>query len=493
VGTGYHVLAKASLLTCGALAVTSVPPDLAHDNLYPAQSLTSTSALFLAGQPFRGATDDVLILLTVNGVPGVSTVTTTPRSVTIRPWVSPPDAVQPGTILLGTDDNRVRSAAWQNGSLWIAGHEACIPAGDTEERSCLRVIEVRTDTGTVRQDITYGTAGEYYFYPALRPDSAGNVFIVFNRSSSTHFAGLRLTFRLAGDPLGTLQPSTDIRAGAGAQTEQGSTSTGMGDYSGAAVDGFNHLTVWVTGEYIQANGEWGTVVTALTAQARPVDAFVAGFYQSVLDRTPSFPELNGWTAFLEANPTPASASGLAHTFLDGPEYLARPVTLNGFVTLLYHLFLDRTPDAAGLAGWTGLLQEQFDTALPGFVNSAEFQALLPNLHDAPAVRPVVTRLYQNVLARTPSASEVTAWTDYIVATGDVLGTARGFFDSAEYNGTARTLAEHVAVLYRTFLGREPAPSEVPQWVTFLEGFRASVEDAFIASPEFQAHFRGLFP
>ena len=493
VGTGYHVIAKASLLTCGDLSVTSVPPDLAHDNLYPAQSLTSTGPLFVAGQPFRGD-PAVLTVLTVNGVPGSSTVTTTPRSVAIRDWVSPPDAVQPGTTtLLGTDDNRVRSAAWQNGSLWVAGHEACVPAGDFEERSCLRVIEVRTDTGTVRQDITYGTAGEYYYYPALRPDSAGNVVIVFIRSSASHFAGVRVTFRLATDPLGTLQPSTDLHAGAASQTEEGSVSTGVGDYSGAAVDGFNPLTVWVTGEYFQANGDWGTVVAAVTAQSNPLEAFVTGFYQSVLDRTPSFGELAAWTAFLTANPTPASASGLAHTFLDGPEYLSRPVTQNGFVTLLYHLFLDRAPDAPGLAGWTGFLQQQFDSALPGFVNSAEFQALLPDLHDAAAVRPVVTRLYQNVLARTPAADEVNAWTGYIVATGDVLGTARGFFDSAEYNATPRTLAAHVVVLYRTFLGREPSFSEVGPWVDFLQAFRSAMEDSFIASPEFQAHFQSLFP
>lgn len=64
--------------------------------------------------------------------------------------------------------------------------------------------------------------------------------------------------------------------------------------------------------------------------------------------------------------------------------------------------------------------------------------------------------------------------------------------SREYNATSRTLAQHVGILYRTFLGRDPAPPEVTPWVNLFQSFRVGVEDAFIGSPEFQAHFAGLF-
>jgi hypothetical protein len=183
------------------------------------------------------------------------------------------------------------------------------------------------------------------------------------------------------------------------------------------------------------------------------------------------------------NETRAAARTQALAFFDSPEYLSQPVTLASHVTLLYERLLGRSPDAPGLAGWVGRLQADYDTALPGFVNSQEFRSLVPNLQDRPAVGAVVSRLYKEVLGRTPDAAEAGAWTDYVVATGDLLGVARGFFDSAEYNGTPRTLAQHVVILYRTFLGREPAPAEVGPWVDYLQSFRMAVAKAFVGSPE----------
>ncbi len=44
------------------------------------------------------------------------------------------------------------------------------------------------------------------------------------------------------------------------------------------------------------------------------------------------------------------------------------------------------------------------------------------------------------------------------------------------------------ILYRTFLGRDPAPCEIGPWVDYLQSFRIEVENFFIASPEFQNHF-----
>jgi lysophospholipase L1-like esterase len=261
------------------------------------------------------------------------------------------------------------------------------------------------------------------------------------------------------------------------------------------------LTTWIQADCFHPNADGAIAIgdrvfdeasTALAIGGDAVSTFVAGFYYAVLARQPTASEVDAWDAFLRSQRTTLSASQMAHSFLDGPEYLGRAVTLTDFVTLLYEVFVGRAPDAPGLAGWVAHLQERFDSALPGFVNSVEFQHLLPNLGDPVVVSPVVRRLYQEVLGRQADPSEIQAWTSYITATGDVLGVARGFFDSREYNATPRTLAAHVAILYRTFLGRDPAPSEITPWVQLFQSFRVSVEDAFIGSPEFQAHFSGLF-
>ena len=65
--------------------------------------------------------------------------------------------------------------------------------------------------------------------------------------------------RLAADPLNTLQASSQLRAGGGAQTH---LSGATGDYSGAALDPSAPETVWVMGQYVASTGEanWGTFV-----------------------------------------------------------------------------------------------------------------------------------------------------------------------------------------------------------------------------------------
>ena len=261
------------------------------------------------------------------------------------------------------------------------------------------------------------------------------------------------------------------------------------------------LSTWIQADCFHPNVDGAIAIgdrvfdeasTALAIGGDAVATFVAGFYHAVLARQPTASEVDAWEAFLRSQRTTRSASQMAHSFLDGPEYLGRAVTLTDFVTLLYDVFVGRAPDAPGLAGWVAHLQGRFDSALPGFVNSAEFQRLLPSLGDPAVVAPVVRRLYEEVLGRHADPSEIEGWTSYITATGDVLGVARGFFGSREYNATPRTLAAHVRILYRTFLGRDPAGSEVAPWVDLFQSFRVGVEDAFIGSPEFQGHFSGLF-
>ncbi len=259
LGAGYYVLNKANLTACAAsVNQTRVPPNPSRATPHPAQSLGSTSDLFMAMNSIATLTH-----LTIGGIPGVSVVTETPTVLGIRFWTAPPSAPQAGSgVLLDTNDERVLSVAWQNHSLWVAGNEACTPVGDFITRSCLRVIEVRTDSSTVRQDMTFGAAGEYFYYPALRPDVAGNTYVVFTKSSASSFASVRITGRLLTDPLNTLQASSEIRSGGGAQNHP---SGRMGDYSGAAVDPSDPLTVWVIGEYIQSTGiaNWGTYVAQL--------------------------------------------------------------------------------------------------------------------------------------------------------------------------------------------------------------------------------------
>ncbi len=263
LGAGYYVLNKANLTACtSSVSIVRIPPNSSRNSVHPAQAVSSTSNAFMLMHGGGGLT-----LFTVSGVPGVSSVVETSQTFAVRPWGAPPDAPQLGSpVLLDTNDDRVLSAAWRNNSLVLAGNEACIPSGDVGARSCLRVLEIRTDTNTVQQDMTFAASGTYYYFPALRPDGAGNLYVVFTASSATAFASVRMTGRLANDPLNTLQASVELRTGGGAQLDADAQGHGrMGDYAGAATDPSDPTVVWVMGEYIASTGgrTWGTYVAQL--------------------------------------------------------------------------------------------------------------------------------------------------------------------------------------------------------------------------------------
>ena len=134
------------------------------------------------------------------------------------------------------------------------------------------------------------------------------------------------------------------------------------------------------------------------------------FYTNVLGREASATEIRSWVGYLTGNPSVPGVTAMAHTFLDGPEFLGRAGTQASFVTLLYDLFLGRTPGASERDGWVGALQAGFDSALPGFVASPDFSSLLPDPRNPAAVEAVVARLYVHVLGRSPAPAEAAAWT-----------------------------------------------------------------------------------
>src|SRR5262249_41595925 len=160
------------------------------------------------------------------------------------------------------------------------------------------------------------------------------------------------------------------------------------------------------------------------------------------------------------NANPLGARRFVHAFLDSPEHLNQRVTVESQVTLLYRALLGREGDPNGLAGWEAILLGRYNTVIPGFVNSSEFRRLLQTTPPAT----LIVRFYQNVLNRTPSDAEVQAWLDQLARTGDYAGLAIGFLNSPEYLAQPRSLAEHVTILYRTFLDREPDPNGLAGWV-----------------------------
>jgi hypothetical protein len=237
---------------------------LAAAELLPSSSITSIIYIAALGS---SKNKSFIRVWQLNGVPTSSGtgVSVTTADYPVAPFATPPNAPQLGTsTLIDTNGDFLIDAFYQSGHLWVAANSGCIPAGDTTTRSCMRFVEIAPGmTPAVMQDLTFGEKAEYYYFPAIRTDSIGNLIAVFNRSSASEYVGVYASGQLVSFP-NTFQTPVAVKAGETAYTI---SPPRWGDYSGASVDPTNPNTVWLAGQYAQSvsgGNQWATWI----AQAR---------------------------------------------------------------------------------------------------------------------------------------------------------------------------------------------------------------------------------
>jgi IPT/TIG domain len=203
----------------------------------------------------------------------------------------PPNADQPGMPgSLATNDDRFLTAVWQNGVLWTGGNDACLPANDSSTRPCSRLIQVSTSGPTITQDFDIASTGGGLFYPAVGMDGGNNLFVVYNISSSSQFAGLRIVGELFSAPPQTLVGAQPLRSGDATYNMNPcfgtNTASRWGDYAAAAIDPQNPTDVWVAGEYAAIGSAadtgcaWATFAGRLTFSAASVTGLSPSSEQS---------------------------------------------------------------------------------------------------------------------------------------------------------------------------------------------------------------------
>ena len=225
-GAEYWVLSKADLVAGSASpAFQTFGPYANTASMHPAQGTGPSLADYLVSANADLSSVTSIELIRVTGTPPTASVASS--NLTVRTIAPPPAAVQPGGVLpLDTGDFRVQDAVWSAGSLWLSLSDSCTPARDTQARSCVRLIQVNTTSGSVVQDFDLGSTGMYYLYPALRADSHGNLLAVFGYSSANDYPGLMAAGRVFGDPSGRLDPPAVIVAGAADESLGSSSSAG---------------------------------------------------------------------------------------------------------------------------------------------------------------------------------------------------------------------------------------------------------------------------
>jgi len=273
-GASTWVFGKAAMLA-GASSIPgeAVGPDSRRVSIVPAIELTSTSTEFMAynnsdcGYSGCNAGYPSIGIVALTGDPAIGTLAWSESDPAIAGTSQPPAADQPGLPgSIQTNDDRFLTAVWQNGTLWVDGNDGCTPPGDTAVRPCPRLIQVSTAGPTVNQNFDLGSTGNDLYYPAVHVDSAGDMYVVYNISSTSQDVGVRLTGQPAGSAPQFVVPAQTIQAGQGLYT----CANRWGDYSGSALDPSNPSSVWLAAEYAGAsstNCNWATFISQVTFAA----------------------------------------------------------------------------------------------------------------------------------------------------------------------------------------------------------------------------------
>ena len=247
-------------------------PDTRYFSLRPALNLSPTTALFLV------TTDDFnhdkAQILTIDG--RLSNLHISKNiSGDINITSISPDGIQPMTFstintngnndnsrqqealstvkekhpeyFVHTGDARVQSPIWYKGKLWLALNVGCFINGDTQTRSCIRIIELDTNTSKVLLDFNIGHIGASLYYPALSIDKSGNnLGVIFGYSSSNTYPSLLIGSALVKNNtvLNSLKYFQFLKNGTA-----NSLSTRYGDYFSAVMDPSESNSIWIAGQY----------------------------------------------------------------------------------------------------------------------------------------------------------------------------------------------------------------------------------------------------
>ena len=275
-GEETFVLQKSDLLAGLPARMAVFGPDSTRFRLVPALTLTpgtTTEWLGYNDAPCTagcGPGISALGIVAITGTPSAGNVAWTESDPTFTSTNSPPAPRQPSGVAVTTRiDDRFLSAVWQAGNLWLAGNDACVPAGDSTTRSCLRLLEATTSaTPAVVEDFDASATGTDLYFPAVMLDSSGDLFVAYSKSSTTMFPTAAAVDGRAASPA-TLE--NEVILAAGQASYLFGPNNRWGDYSAAALDPTDPARIWVTAEY-QASAadpaDWGTATAEVTIIVR---------------------------------------------------------------------------------------------------------------------------------------------------------------------------------------------------------------------------------
>jgi hypothetical protein len=119
--------------------------------------------------------------------------------------------------------------------------------------------------------------------------------------------------------------------------------------------------------------------------------------------------------------------------------------------MLYKAAFNRTPDAGGLGYWINQMDKgmSYSDVAKNFVTSAEFKTAFGGAN--PSVNTLVTKLYNNVLNRTPDAGGLAFWQNKLSNEGWSTADVLGYFSTSGENVTNVTPLIANGIQYQQFV------------------------------------------
>jgi hypothetical protein len=242
-----------------------------------------------------------------------------------------------------------------------------------------------------------------------------------------------------------------------------------------------------------------------------IKALVREYYLDILGREPDAGGWDYWTNEIKRIMSLGIYAGEgfqaeARFFFNSSEYLNKNTSATVFVTDLYHTFLQREPDSAGLSYWVGQLAcLTRNMLITQFAYSNEFKQFMTNSFGPDTTRPennLVNDLYRGFLSRFPDDAGFNSYLTQM-RTAQCTGAdavknlsyqiALSFVQSAEYAARNRDNTGYVEDLYNGILRRGADCAGFLAWVNSLNSgtSRASVLKSFTDSTEFQTRVNAV--
>lgn len=218
VGARVRVIDWTDLIDKGTLTVRDVSPAprtgyyswVAASNVPGTSSTAAGTTVQLVGDANIGGWGH-LVHTTLTGSAKAGTakigaVTDLSTAASVRLLIGPPATIAAFPSGNGFQDERVVSAAWRSGRLWLSTNDACRLDPDPDYRACARFVGLDTSTSpaTVVEDATFVEVERDTFLPLVGLSRSGTAYFTMSGSSAMAHETIAQygTYRAAGQSIG---------------------------------------------------------------------------------------------------------------------------------------------------------------------------------------------------------------------------------------------------------------------------------------------------